>query len=84
MPVAHLVLRYALCIAYLKTNDFTYVCEAAENLLEMIESGYASKLPALYLAIAKAYCALNRLVMTLSRSFWFDSKALQRSPNLKI
>lgn len=61
-PITHLVLRYALCIAYLKSNDFTNICEAAETLLDMIDSGYASKLPAIYLAIAKAYFALNRLV----------------------
>ncbi|KAJ1523420.1 hypothetical protein ONE63_001283 [Megalurothrips usitatus] len=60
IPMGLLVLRYALCIALIKCNGYKHIVEAVENLRELIDTGCASRLPALYLALAKAFYALNR------------------------
>lgn len=61
--MGQLLLKYALCIAWIKCNDYLHIAEAAGSLFELIDSGYASKLPALYLALARAYFALNRFAL---------------------
>ncbi|XP_052128065.1 uncharacterized protein LOC113204899 isoform X2 [Frankliniella occidentalis] len=65
MPIAQVILRYSLCVALIKCNDYQNIADAAEYLMELIDSGYASKFPALYLALARAFYSLNRFKKAL-------------------
>lgn len=65
ISISQLVLKYALCVALIKCSDYKHITEAVTILLELIESGYANKLPSLYLALGKAYFSLNRFVLPL-------------------
>ncbi|KAK3923526.1 E3 ubiquitin-protein ligase TTC3 [Frankliniella fusca] len=78
ISIAQVVLRYSFCIALIKCNDYQNIADAAEYLMELIDSGYASKFPALYLALAKAYYSLNRFQKALE----IIEKALKLVPNI--
>ena len=72
--MGQLVLRYALCVAWIKCNDYIHITQATESLCELVDSGYASKLPALYLALARAYFALNRYILTFINQINFKTE----------
>lgn len=68
------MIKYAHCAALINTGTYDDIVKAIQMLLDM--EIYKFSIPAIYILLARAYCKLNRYIVTFYSLILFSKQPI--------